>query len=817
MDNERAINLIKSIIPRCFAVKVNYNERKGKFDKRPAITDWQHVVDDVSSSHDTHVGFPLGRGTDFIVLDIDRRNPQRPDHTTKVDGVAYYEQHFGPVDAPGAIVVRTPSQGYHRYYLVPKEYREHIRSCTPLADVLIEVLGTGRFVTFGDGYNLLQFDICPMPDDMIAHFLGHATRSTDTASDRINQVIGGGAKLLWKVTHEGDSYKLMPSTSQCCVDTKHYHSQTEHSCIYVSETAVVLQCFSHGSKTLGGRLKRELQELYFDVDKSAGSVEQVVKDILAMVRDEHLAREDGYVMKRHATVPYIYEPLCTFEDFVQTRHVGYRLCRQHPKKLDDIMKYLTTSPDPGFPQLRRDGQILGFTNGLLYLPSRQWTPREACDDNCLPRHMLYHDYIPDRLETPLLDRIVRYQLETDDLYTYMLAFIGRLFFPVGKMDNYGLIPMITGDTGTGKSTLLNVICALFAPSKVAVFSGNHEVTFGLQAKYDKELIIAHEITEALTTRLSADLFKQIACGERVDIARKHQSSISLPWTAPLFLCGNAYLGYEDSGGSLSRRLALFRFDKYVDTKDSQLEAKILATELPALVAKSLLAYQMLREHVGDSSFWERCPPYFVEQTDAMKQDIDYLYMFLTLGPNENTWSSKSLYFRYVKDSCMLMEDFKKRFTNYMRYRHPQVRYRWRSDYSTFKRLGYEIVYTNICKACLTEARHGCCAAYNRSNRSKRYLIKHLLCVEEEPVDWREYLLMFIERFLRVVKGSRTAKTEVYKRFKDWFKRCYPGQRVADFEAFLTELANEGYNDNGTGIIEDLFCAYNGDLVHSLPS
>jgi hypothetical protein len=114
-------------------------------------------------------------------------------------------------------------------------------------------------------------------------------------------------------------------------------------------------------------------------------------------------------------------------------------------------------------------------------------------------------------------------------------------------------------------------------------------------------------------------------------------------------------------------------------------------------------------------------------------------------------------------------------------------------------------------------------AYNPSNRSKRYLIKHLLCVEEQPVDWREYLLMFIQRFLRVVKGSRTATTEVYKRFKDWFKRCYPGQSENqssidfDFEAFLTELANEGYKDNGTGIIEDFFCAYNGDLVNSLPS
>ena len=42
------------------------------------------------------------------------------------------------------------------------------------------------------------------------------------------------------------------------------------------------------------------------------------------------------------------------------------------------------------------------------------------------------------------------------------------------------------------------------------------------------------------------------------------------------------------------------------------------------------------------------------------QDIEYLYMFLTLGPNENTWSNKGFYFRYVKNSCMLMEDLKRR-------------------------------------------------------------------------------------------------------------------------------------------------------------
>ena len=50
----------------------------------------------------------------------------------------------------------------------------------------------------------------------------------------------------------------------------------------------------------------------------------------------------------------------------------------------------------------------------------------------------------------------------------------------------------------------------------------------------------------------------------------------------------------------------------------------------------------------------------------------------------------SMYFCY--DHCMLLENFKRRFTNYLRYRHPHARYRWRSDYSTFKRQFIEDIF-----------------------------------------------------------------------------------------------------------------------------
>ena len=102
---------------------------------------------------------------------------------------------------------------------------------------------------------------------------------------------------------------------------------------------------------------------------------------------------------------------------------------------------------------------------------------------------------------------------------------------------------------------------------------------------------------------------------------------------------------------------------------------------------------------------------------------------------------------------------------------------------------------------------------NKYNEGKQFHVPQIIQdTTEQYLTRNNYQLMFMKRFLHVVEGSRTATTEAYERFKDWFKRCYPGKRVADLEVFLTELANEGYKDNGTGIIEDLYCAYNGDLV-----
>lgn len=82
---------------------------------------------------------------------------------------------------------------------------------------------------------------------------------------------------------------------------------------------------------------------------------------------------------------------------------------------------------------------------------------------------------------------------------------------------------------------------------------------------------------------------------------------------------------------------------------------------------------------------------------------------------------------------------------------------------------------------------------------------------EEYVTKNNHQLTFIRTFVHCLEGSRVAATEVYEMFKEWFRRSYPGKRVQDFERFVKELCEEGFRDDGKGVINDVYVSYTGEL------
>ena len=318
-----------------------------------------------------------------------------------------------------------------------------------------------------------------------------------------------------------------------------------------------------------------------------------------------------------------------------------------------------------FPFLEKDLDCIGFHNGVLNIVTYEMLDGHNWKTATAPRHHIDQNFDWNKYESPLFDSLIHYQLGDGEVSGYVLALICRLFYATKRFDNYSIFPLIKGDTGTGKSTILTVLQKLFAPGAVGVLNSNNEITFGLEAKYCKELLIAHEIGDKLTERLASDLFKQMVCGEDISIPRKNKSALDVTWNVPMLLCSNIHLSYDDNQGSISRRLAIFKFERYVEHKNVTLEARIIATELPAILAKCLWAYRSLLHDIGSQSFWDVCPAYFHDNTCEMNEQTDYIYMFLT---GDNVYSKRNVYFKKHEGACMLLQDFKNKFINYMKYR-----------------------------------------------------------------------------------------------------------------------------------------------------
>ncbi len=768
MSEELADELafIRSFCPRFVPCHVEFDAGKSKHRKVPALKGWTQITPKQSQDllatrkFDGHRFFIFltGDETGLFVIDIDRKNPDRPDHACKIDGVEAFEMWCGPIETPDTFTSKSIGGGYHKVYRLTKQLANCIQNGQPVDAVLCEILHNKRGFMYGEGCKMIHRMLPQPPPAAVSNLIINNYFNTQVNIGSVNHTVVNapgmpseqsvnavlGCDVGWKMTKENeDSYMLVPDAHQCCVDLQVEHRQKGHSCVYVHRNSVVLNCFSHGKRVLGGEQSKGLRELFFAY-KSAGKpgVTELVDALLALATRELLAREKGMVLRRINRVVPVYEPLSTYEAFLTTHLASNPQLKAFPRRFNDLLVYMARVEDAAFPFIKRDRRYLGFRNGMLNLVSGELEYYGNLPPGVSPRHYIDQLCQFEDLDTPLFDRIFCYQLETGDpeesaaAYTYLLGLIGRLFYPVGEFDSFDVMPFVVGDTNTGKSTLVDIVAAMFAPGSVGVVDSSHETIFGLQSMHDKELIVSPEMPDNMAQQLASDKFKKMVCGEIVAVPIKHAVAETVKWRVPMLMCGNDYPRYRDERGSVSKRLAIFCFTRYVDTQDSSLKHRIITEELSRLVVKCLLAYRLLLERTGTDGFWTRCPAYLKENTSSMHETSDYVHMFLTLGLGDNSWydrvanARKVMYFVQQPGRSLWMEDFKKKFFDYMRFRHPQVKHRWSKDYSAFKRLGYVVERRHMCRACKRPATRGCCENYSHANRSHVDVIMNIVCVEE---------------------------------------------------------------------------------------
>ena len=139
-------------------------------------------------------------------------------------------------------------------------------------------------------------------------------------------------------------------------------------------------------------------------------------------------------------------------------------------------------------------------------------------------------------------------------------------------------------------------------------------------------------------------------------------------------------------------------------------------------------FELVEAH-RSHEFASWAPKYF-EETSAFLRDNNYVFKFLTAGPEDNKTAYYKYYVQYRQGAMTNLADVKKSFENYMKFNYRNVNWKWTNDYTPFKQLGYSVDYMHMCKSCGHEAKKGCCDQYHVANRSKRYVVKDLEIVKE---------------------------------------------------------------------------------------
>jgi hypothetical protein len=455
-------------------------------------------------------------------------------------------------------------------------------------------------------------------------------------------------------------------------------------------------------------------------DKRQSDFIELRQIIMDIGKDERLKKKDGYIYR--PIKPCAYVRAETYEDFISKSLRGNPVFNSNVRNFDSLLKFLTNYDESDFANLQVDSRLISFDNGVFRITDCSFFPYDSLPDL---NGAVARSHIPSVFlglsDTPLFDSIVRYQLRADDAYRWFLVCLGRLFFRVGELDNWEVTMIIQGNGGTGKSSIIDILIACLGADRVACLTSNMENVFGLQDKYDRDLLVAPDYPIDTASMLAPTIWQSMTTGEIVQIPRKQKSALSIKWSAPMLWMGNHPLGYPDNGGAISRRAMVHKFVQHVEPSmvDCSLKRRIIDSELPAIVFKCISEYLQCVEARRGHSVWTFCSQHCKDNRDEVMAETDFLYRFLIAPPDENTYADTRYYCVYQKDALTEIERVRDLYMKWMKYKHPSIKRPWTNDRSAFQRLGYDIVTLNLCKACSQKHVKGCCSRYNRANKTQK--------------------------------------------------------------------------------------------------
>lgn len=311
------------------------------------------------------------------------------------------------------------------------------------------------------------------------------------------------------------------------------------------------------------------------------------------------------------------------------------------------IKYLENCFDVEFLELAKNRHVFSFKNGL-YIAKNKNLNGEYYGKFCEYGKEIGGDYVSAKyfdsnfdnthydnwydIPTPNLQKILDYQFKMEDDYEdickWMYILLGRLLYDVKELDDWQVIPLLKGQAGTGKGTIIDHVVKHFYDSDdFGVLSNTIEKQFGLMNLYNKYVIIAPEVKENF--QLSQTDFQSMVSGDMMSVAVKNKGTQQLMWTAPGIMASNTHIGYNDASGSITRRIIYFAFQRKVKKQDKDpMLYKKLIKEIPNIIQKCNRAYLDAANKWNKKDVWVVLPKYFEKTKDAIAVESNTLKYFL---------------------------------------------------------------------------------------------------------------------------------------------------------------------------------------------
>ena len=332
-----------------------------------------------------------------------------------------------------------------------------------------------------------------------------------------------------------------------------------------------------------------------------GSIEQVIRGFYSFIDNPHLMRlvirnteivSKAMDLIQHQRQDYylpVYEPHRTAWSFGDGVYDGEKDVFYHyATQSKMIPSSLITSRF-----INQDvGDLFGFesSHGVPNIPT-DFMDIDVPNVDFIMNFQLYED-----INNPSEDEIMAVR--------FLWGMIGRLFFPMSS-DSMQVAPFLIGAGGTGKSIIIELIRSVYERSKTANIGPDSSIYFSLESVYQAYIFCVSEVNAK--HGLNQQLFQQTVTGESVSINRKNKVTIDVVWNTRQIWAMNALPPWQDTSGSVSRRVVSFPFTRKPMPPNIKLQAATML-ERARFIIKACKAYLWMREKVNaNGSFADLMP------------------------------------------------------------------------------------------------------------------------------------------------------------------------------------------------------------------